>query len=125
MRKLIPMYYDDQTSILVEVAEDVEIEDETSISPSGDTSISPIRDTSAGRDIADKAIRTLRAASDAISGYCSVVRRTFEDMDESERPDKATVEFGIQLSAEGSAYVVKGSAQANLKVTAEWTFSSS
>ena len=116
MPKLIPMYYDDQTSILVEVAEDVEIE--------GEARTSPIRDTSA-EEVTDKAIRALQAASNAISGYCSVVRRTFQDMAKSMRPDKATVEFGIQLSAEGNAFVVKGSTQANLKVTAEWTFSSS
>ena len=38
------------------------------------------------------------------------------------RPSKATVEFGVSVSVEGNVYVVKGTGEATIKVTAEWNF---
>lgn len=115
MPKLIPMYCDEENTILVEATEDVEIE--------GEEASGPIRDVSVGEEI-DKAVKALHGISTTINGYCAAVMKTFRDMGESIRPDRAVIEFGIQLSAEGNAFVVKGSTQANLKVTAEWKFSS-
>ena len=43
---------------------------------------------------------------------------SLRELEKSARPDKATFEFGIQITSEGKAFVVKGSAEANVKVTA-------
>ena len=115
MPKLIPMHYDEENTIWIEATEDVEME--------GEEAALPIREISVGEEI-DKAVKAFQGVSGTIKGYCATVMQTFQDMGESIRPDKAIIEFGIQLSAEGNAFVVKGSAQANLKVTAEWKFSS-
>ena len=115
MPKLVPMYLDEHTTIWIEAAEDVEVE--------GEMPISPIRDASVGEEI-DKAIKSLQQVSSTIKGYCAAAIQTFEDMGEGVCPDRAVIEFGVQLSAEGNAFVVKGSAQANLKVTVEWNFRS-
>lgn len=115
MPRLIPMRCDDETTIWIEAMEDVQTE--------GGAAVGPARATGVREEV-DKAVKALEGVSDTIKGYCTTVMRTFREMSESMRPDRATVEFGIQLSAEGNAFVVKGSAQANLKVTAEWKLSS-
>lgn len=119
MPKLIPMHCDEQTTIWIEAVEGVETEGKITTSPTSPTS--PIRETGVGEEL-DKAVKAFQEVSNTIKGYCAAVMQTFQDMGEHIRPDKAVIEFGIQLSAQGNAFVVKGSAQANLKVTAEWRF---
>jgi hypothetical protein len=39
----------------------------------------------------------------------------------SKKPDSITAEYGLSLTAEGNLYVVKGIAEASLKVTFTWS----
>jgi hypothetical protein len=59
-----------------------------------------------------------------IESICSVVRRAIEKL----TPNKATVEFGIEVAVESgklTSLLVKGSGTANLKITLEWTHTQS
>ena len=56
---------------------------------------------------------------ESILGISSEVVRAFEQA----KPQKASVEFGIEVCVEGghlTAMIVKGSGKANLKITLEW-----
>ena len=51
------------------------------------------------------------------------IARTVKDAIDRVKPDKASVEFGIEVGVESgglTAILVKGSGKANLKVTLEW-----
>jgi hypothetical protein len=111
MPKLIEMKVDDQTRIWVEVAEDFELEGFTGV----------VSEVGVGKQI-DRAVKAFNEMSSAIEGYCASVFRSFTRLGAEVRPQKATVEFGVQVGAEGQAFIVRGTAQANLKVTAEWNF---
>jgi Trypsin-co-occurring domain 1 len=53
-----------------------------------------------------------------------VLRGTFDRI----KPDKASVKFGLKVAVESghlTAVVVKGSGEANLEVTLEWSWSRS
>ena len=65
-------------------------------------------------------VLSLASIRDAIRGVSTVV---FEAM-ETVRPNKASVEFGIEIGVDTgglTAVLVKGTAKANLKVTLEWS----
>ncbi len=55
-----------------------------------------------------------------IEGTVEVLRGTFDRI----KPDKASVKFGVKVAIESghlTAVVVKGSGEANLEVTLEWS----
>jgi hypothetical protein len=55
-----------------------------------------------------------------IEGTVEVLRGTFDRI----KPDKASVKFGLKVAVESghlTAVVVKGSGEANLEVTLEWS----
>jgi hypothetical protein len=55
-----------------------------------------------------------------IEGTVGVLRGTFDRI----KPDKASVKFGLKVAVESghlTAVVVKGSGEANLEVTLEWS----
>ncbi len=55
-----------------------------------------------------------------IEGTVEILRGTFERI----KPDKASVKFGLKVAVESgqlTAVVVKGSGEANLEVTLEWS----
>jgi hypothetical protein len=110
MPRIIPIQCDKETVIWIEAEEDVEVEE---------GGPAAIRQTSVAGEM-DKAVATFQEISQTIRGYCSSLVHTFKELSENSRPDKATVEFGVQITAEGHAFVVKGATTANLKVTAEW-----
>jgi len=59
-------------------------------------------------------------AIDAIEGLAEAVFAKFETI----KPQSASVEFGLQVGAEAGqfmALLVKGTANANLKITLEWS----
>lgn len=72
-------------------------------------------------DVADitKAL-SLEQVTDTIQGIAQSVHSTLRSIN----PDKATVEFGIQVALESgtlTALLVKGTGTANLKVSLEWS----
>ncbi len=88
----------------------------------------------------EEADRTLRAASvsnteertrhlvnnmtSTVKGYSQMVLDAIKEGMSQFTPDKVTLEFGIQMGGEaGIPFVTKGTAQANVKVTAEWKLS--
>jgi len=75
-------------------------------------------------DVAERAVETADALTDSIRGFCARLVGSFDQLAQAARPARATVEFGLSVSAEGNVYVVKGSGEANIKITAEWEFSS-
>jgi hypothetical protein len=68
-------------------------------------------------------VLSLDAVRQAIEGVAALVHDTLEKA----KPDKASVEFGLELGVETGqlcALWVKGSGKANLKVTLSWDKSS-
>ncbi len=61
----------------------------------------------------DKAMGTIRAMADK-------VRESIQKIELAKRPSTMTVEFGISLTAEGSAVVVKMAGEAHVNVTLTW-----
>jgi hypothetical protein len=62
---------------------------------------------------------SLDAVRSAIEGVSALVRETIEKV----APDKASVEFGLEIGLESgqlTALWVKGSGKANLKITLSW-----
>ena len=103
MSKLIKMKCDD-TEILVEV-EDTEEEIPRRVSVE-----EPIK----------KVLISFEEVSNTIKAYCGSLVKTFKSMDKELIPHKVGVEFGIKISGEGNVYIVKSSAEASLKIIAEW-----
>jgi Trypsin-co-occurring domain 1 len=61
-----------------------------------------------------------REIAKTIEGTVEVLRGTFDRI----KPDKASVKFGLKVAVESghlTAVVVKGSGEANLEVTLEWS----
>jgi hypothetical protein len=73
-------------------------------------------------DTAERAVETAEALTESIRGFCTRVVGSFDELAEAAKPARASIEFGLSVSAEGNVYVVKGSAEANIKITAEWEF---
>jgi hypothetical protein len=62
----------------------------------------------------------MEAVWETISEMAVAIREKLEQA----KPKKATVEFGIEVAAEGgklAALLVKGTGKANLKITLEWS----
>lgn len=56
-----------------------------------------------------------------LASNCAVrVVESIRDMDEAVRPDEYEVQFGIQLSGEGGASIVKAATEAQLQVSMKW-----
>jgi Trypsin-co-occurring domain 1 len=112
MAHLVPLTFDDGSTIYVEAAE-------PAVVPGG----SAIEEAAAGKDAATRAVDAARALSDSIHSFCERTVSAFKEMAHDRQPAKATVEFGVNISAEGNVYVVKGTAEATVTISAEWNFS--
>lgn len=56
-----------------------------------------------------------------VSGYSEMLLDTVRQGMKDFRPDKVTLEFGLQIGGEaGVPIITKGTAQANVKVSVEW-----
>jgi hypothetical protein len=53
-----------------------------------------------------------------IKPFCESIIDTFEEL--TKKPDSASAEFGLRVSAEGNLFIVKASGEATLKVTLTW-----
>jgi hypothetical protein len=68
--------------------------------------------------IGDK-VFSFEGVSKSVESVASAMTATFDKI----KPDKATVEFGVDISVESgalSALIVKGSGSATLTITLEW-----
>ena len=65
-------------------------------------------------------IRPFQEVTDAIEAITSAMVQTLEKI----RPDKASVEFGIEIGVQSgklTTLIVQGSSKGNMKITLEWT----
>jgi hypothetical protein len=108
MADLVPITFEDGTTIYVEAAERAPLPGQ-----------SAIREATA-RDVAKKAVDTAQELGNSIKGFSARVVGSLNELGDVARPTKATIEFGVNVSVEGNVYVVKGGGEASIKVTAEW-----
>jgi len=77
-------------------------------------------------DIIATAGSSASALAAAIRGCADSLLGAFDDLTKSNGAgglSEAVVELGVAVTGEGNVFVVKGSAEANLKVTLTWNFS--
>jgi hypothetical protein len=55
-----------------------------------------------------------------VTPMCESVIKNFKDL--TVKPDSASAEFGLKISAEGNLFIAKASGQASFKVTLDWSF---
>jgi Trypsin-co-occurring domain 1 len=109
MANAILVRWNKKTSIWIETADDVEMEGALE---------SPVRPANILG--AEKSLASFEKLSQTILACCQSAIESMKRIAKEHRPDKATVEFGIKVSAEGHFIVSKGSTEATLKITAEW-----
>lgn len=54
-----------------------------------------------------------------VNPFCEAIITNFRKL--SVKPDSASAEFGLKISAEGSLFIVKAAGEATLKVTLNWS----
>jgi hypothetical protein len=72
------------------------------------------------RDIAAKGLPSFEGVTDTIESVSNTILATLAKI----RPEKATVEFGLELAVESgvlTALIAKGTGTASLKVSLEWS----
>ena len=72
------------------------------------------------KDALKKTVISFEKMSETIKTYCTSLVNTFKEIKSDHAPDKLIAEFGLKISGEGNIYVVKSTAEASLKITAEW-----
>ena len=55
-----------------------------------------------------------------VTPLCESIIKNFQEL--TVKPDSASTEFGLKISAEGNLFIAKASGQASLKVTLNWSF---
>jgi hypothetical protein len=53
-----------------------------------------------------------------VKPFCESIINNFQDL--NIKPDTASAEFGLSISAEGNIFVVKASGEATIKITLNW-----
>ena len=53
-----------------------------------------------------------------VKPFCEAIVDNFQTL--STKPDSASAEFGLNVTAEGNIFIVKASGQATLKITLNW-----
>lgn len=53
-----------------------------------------------------------------VNPFCEAIISNFQTL--STKPDSASAEFGLNVTAEGNIFIVKASGQATLKITLNW-----
>ena len=73
-------------------------------------------------DIVERTERFKELMESTVRGYSDTVLSAVKTGMKEHPPDKVALQFGLQLGGEtGVPFVTKGSAQANVSVTVEWT----
>jgi len=104
MSKLIKAKIHDETSVLIEVAENARLP-ESLIVESG---------------VTEKVEKFLDKMLYAIKPYSETIIRTFQSLSDEVRPDSASAEFGLSFVGEGNVFLAKASAEASIRVTLKW-----
>ena len=73
-----------------------------------------------GVEAAQKVVASFEKISETIRAFCRSLVTSFREMEQKTAPHKITAEFGLKISGEGQVFVVKSTAEASLKITAEW-----
>ncbi|PSN17546.1 hypothetical protein C7271_17175 [filamentous cyanobacterium CCP5] len=114
MPQLVPLILDDNTVIYIEATEDIT----APIQPVG----SPEGPTRTSKGASDQVLRSFQAMQGTIRAYTRYTLNAFRSM-AGANVDKVTLEFGIKVGGEaGVPYVTKGTAESNLKITVECSF---
>jgi hypothetical protein len=117
MSQLKPIKYGDGKSILVEV-EDTTGQDIEKLGRNKTGAIEQV-----GHSLEDVSVTIVETSQIMISAFESIASApTVDQFNSPLVPSKATLEFGLRFSGEGSIYVVKAIGEATLKVTVEWNF---
>ncbi|MGB5594471.1 MAG: CU044_2847 family protein [Crocosphaera sp.] len=67
--------------------------------------------------------RIFKNATNIIKSIANDVADTLKEVNETVKPDKFTVTFGLEIAVESgelTAFIVKGTGKANLEITMEW-----
>ena len=83
-----------------------------------------IRTSRAGDWLVEKKEEAFDKVKEVIGGGCQVLIGALEELAGREKAvERATLEFGLQFSGEGKAFVVKAAAQASIKVSLSLKYS--
>ncbi len=58
--------------------------------------------------------------SSTIQKFCTSLAKTFKGLEPEYTPSRLSAEFGLKLSAGGTVYIVKSTAECSLKIKVEW-----
>ena len=73
-------------------------------------------------DIVERTERFKKLMGSTVMGYSDAVLNAVKAGMKDNPPDRVALQFGLQLGGEaGVPFVTKGTAQANVSVTVEWT----
>jgi hypothetical protein len=56
---------------------------------------------------------------DKIKPFCETIIKKFKEL--SEKPNSASAEFGLKISAKGNLFFVEASGEATIKITLNWS----
>ncbi len=56
----------------------------------------------------------------SVYNVCQAFTKKLDDIEVTRPPKKCSIEFGIQISTSGKAFIVEATSQANFKVIFEW-----
>ncbi|MGF2038127.1 MAG: CU044_2847 family protein [Nostoc sp. CmiVER01] len=122
MTQLTPIYLEDGTIIYIEATNNIDVPPvNIEVSPEGEEALI---DKGWDADTAQKQIvQNFQAIEGTIRAYTVYSLNAFKRIPVA-NIDKVTLEFGIKVGGEaGIPYITKGTAESNLKVTVECSFS--
>jgi hypothetical protein len=108
--QLVPLELENGTKLYIESVEDTEVSERSFIGGNS------------ADEVGEKTINIAKELLKPITSFCSILATNFNELDSAQRPKKASVSFGVTVSAEGNIYIVKGTGTANITVTGEWEF---
>ena len=108
MAQLAPVALDDELVIYVETTDSAVVPGASRIVPAG------------AEDAAERAVEISDRLSDAVVAMSKRVIDSFKRLEPEDRPESAEVEFGLDISVEGTVYVVKGSGKGCVTIRAQW-----
>ena len=115
MPQLTPIKLEDGTFIYIESSEDVNA---VEIYESAET-----EETLIAKGGMESALKKFRSIEDTIRAYTSHTLNAFRDL-AAVNVDKVTLEFGVKIGGQaGIPYITKGTAESNLKIRVECSFS--
>lgn len=120
MTKVTPIQLEDGTVIYIEATEDIDAPVVNPQESLEDEEEAPIK-KGAG-NYHKQMVQNFQAIQSTVRAYTNYTLNAFKQV-KIANVDKVTLEFGIQIGAEGGIpYVTKGTAQSNLKITVECSF---